>query len=123
MTGISPVIFHNKHRGDRTMKRILFASLLGCTTFLTSCEVEVHWNGEHLGYLPWYMVWVPLLFACFVVLLIVQRVRIGRNYRCPICQTEFTPKWYEFSVLIEDNAGMYVCRCPNCHRKGFCKRL
>ena len=97
------------------MKKVLISLfLLISTLMLSSCQVN--WFGSHFD-VPWYFIAVPV-FVLFIVLYVII---VSKTYVCPKCKTEFKPKWYQIYITIHFNDSR-IAKCPNCGRKGFCKR-
>lgn len=97
------------------MKKILFFLLTLCAAFsLTSCQVN--WFGGTYD-VPWYVVAGPVALIFVIGYLAIMT----HTYVCPKCGTVFKPHWYELSALTHFN-GRRVMKCPNCGRRGFCKR-
>ena len=97
------------------MKKVLLSFfLLISTLMLSSCQVN--WFGSHFD-VPWYFIAVPV-FVLFIVLYVII---VSKTYVCPKCKTEFKPKWYQIYITIHFNDSR-IAKCPNCGRKGFCKR-
>ena len=97
------------------MKKVFLSSLLIISAFmLSSCQVN--WFGSHFD-VPWYFIAVQVV-VLFVVLYVIM---ISKTYVCPKCKTEFKPKWYQIYITIHFNDSR-IAKCPNCGRKGFCKR-
>ena len=97
------------------MKKLRFSLLLLISTLaLSSCKVN--WFTTQYE-VPWYYVAIPvtLLFVVIYVILISQ------TFVCPECKTEFKPKWYQLYVTVHFN-GSRIAKCPNCGRKGFCRK-
>ena len=103
------------------MKKFCIALLTLIFIFtLTSCDVEVHWS-EHSTYVPWYVVWIPVIAFIIIVLSISHIYIIKKQYVCPKCGKVFKPRWYEFSSWIHMGSDR-VMRCPKCNYKGFCRK-
>ena len=97
------------------MKKVFVSLfLLISTLMLSSCQVN--WFGSHFD-VPWYFIAVPV-FVLFIVLYVII---VSKTYVCPKCKTEFKPKWYQIYITIHFNDSR-IAKCPNCGRKGFCKR-
>ena len=97
------------------MKKVFIPLLLLLSTLmLSSCQVN--WFGSHFD-VPWYFIAVPV-FVLFIVLYVII---VSKTYVCPKCKTEFKPKWYQIYITIHFNDSR-IAKCPNCGRKGFCKR-
>lgn len=90
---------------------LLFAMVL---TTLSGCTVN--WFGAQYD-VPWYYVAVPVA----IIFVIAHIVIMSGTYVCPDCNTEFKPKWYHFFTYIH-HGSKRVAKCPNCNRKGLCKR-
>ena len=95
-------------------KTILAITLLLSAIMLCSCKVN--WFGSSFD-VPWYFIAAPV----FLILVVSYIILIRGTYICPECNTEFKPKWYQISVCFHFN-GKRVVKCPNCGKKGFCKR-
>ena len=95
-------------------KLFVFVFLIMTVLMLSSCQVN--WFGSQFD-APWYFIAVPVI-VLFVVLYVVM---ISKTYVCPKCNTEFKPKWYHLFITVHFN-GSRIAKCPNCGRKGFCKR-
>ena len=87
---------------------------------LSSCESEVHW-GKYSTYVPWYVVWIPVMIFAIVVSVIAHICIIKQQYVCPKCGKVFKPKWYDFSSWIHVGDAR-VLRCPECKCKSFCRK-
>ena len=89
-----------------------------CMTFLvpllTSCKVN--WFNDQYD-VPWYYVAVPVA----IVFVLAHFSIMSGTYICPKCGTEIRLKWYQIYAYVHMNGGRLVI-CPNCGRKGFCKR-
>jgi len=111
-----PKVCYNKiKKGGAIMKKVLISLfLLISTLMLSSCQVN--WFGSHFD-VPWYFIAVPV-FVLFIVLYVII---VSKTYVCPKCKTEFKPKWYQIYITIHFNDSR-IAKCPNCGRKGFCKR-
>lgn len=97
------------------MKKVLYLLLLFASTLaLSSCQVN--WFGNYFD-VRWYFIAVPV-FILFVVLYLSI---LSKTYICPNCKTEIKPKWYQIYITLHFN-GSRVAKCPNCGRKGFCKK-
>lgn len=97
------------------MKKVFVSLfLLISTLMLSSCQAN--WFGSHFD-VPWYFIAVPV-FVLFIVLYVII---VSKTYVCPKCKTEFKPKWYQIYITIHFNDSR-IAKCPNCGRKGFCKR-
>ena len=96
------------------MKRavILFVFTIILTLMLTSCDIH-HGNIHHDVH--WWVIAIPVV----IILVIAHISFIAKRYRCPMCGTEFRPKWYEISSWLHDDNGRAV-KCPHCGRRGFC---
>ena len=82
-------------------------SLSGCT---------VNWFNKSYD-VPWFVIAIPV-----AIILIFAHISImSQTYICPDCHTEIKPKWYQIYVYLHIN-GERLVKCPNCKRKGFCKR-
>ncbi len=101
-------------------KRWSLVILLLSTLCLTSCVVEVHF-GSYSTYVPWYFVVIPCVLFVLLLFVIVQLYYVRKTYTCPECQNEFRPRWYEISVWVHD-LGRHVVRCPQCGKRGFCRK-
>ena len=97
------------------MKKLLLCLIMFCSALLL-CSCKVNWFTTTID-VPWYFIAIPVL-VLFVVLYIAI---ISKTYVCPECNTEFKPKWHQFSVCVHFG-NKRVLRCPNCKRKGFCKK-
>ena len=96
------------------MKKVwLFLVLLVLTLSLTSCRVN--WFGSTLD-VPWYYVAIPVLLVFAVAYVVLMK----QTYICPHCGTEFKAKPHQLYVTVHW-CGKRIAKCPNCHRKGFCK--
>ena len=97
------------------MKKVFVSLfLLISTLMLSSCQAN--WFGSHFD-VPWYFIAVPV-FVLFIVLYVII---VSKTYVCPKCKTEFKPKWHQIYIIIHFNDSR-IAKCPNCGRKGFCKR-
>jgi len=97
------------------MKKVLYLLLLFASTLaLSSCQVN--WFGNHFD-VPWYFLAVPICILFVVLYLSI----LSKTYICPNCKTEIKPKWYQIYITLHFN-GSRVAKCPNCGRKGFCKK-
>ena len=115
---IPPILCYTKTNntkgGDDVKKIFISLLLLISTLMLSSCQVN--WFGSHFD-VPWYFIAVPV-FVLFIVLYVII---VSKTYVCPKCKTEFKPKWYQIYITIHFNNSR-IAKCPNCGRKGFCKR-
>ena len=97
------------------MKKIILFFLAIVAAFsLSGCKVN--WFGATYD-APWYVI-TAIIVAIFVIAHI--RVMSGR-YICPNCNTEIKLKWYQIYAYFHMGGKRYII-CPNCKRKGFCKR-
>ena len=95
-------------------KRFLLLVSVLSVCLLTSCQVN--WFGETRD-VAWYWIAIPVAVICLLGYWILMRM----VFVCPVCKTEFSPKWYQLSVTVHLNRSRLV-RCPHCKRMGFCKR-
>jgi RNA polymerase subunit RPABC4/transcription elongation factor Spt4 len=56
-----------------------------------------------------------------VLFILIYITIISKTYICPKCGTEFKPKWYQIYITVHFN-DTRLAKCPNCKRKGFCKK-
>ena len=97
------------------MKKILLSLILFCSTTIL-CSCKINWFTTTID-VPWYFIAIPIT----VIFISLYLAIISKTYTCPECKTEFKPKWYQISVCIHYN-DKRVVKCPNCGRKGFCKK-
>jgi len=97
------------------MKKTLFTVTVSLYSVIL-CSCKANWFGDTI-YVPWYFIVLPVL----LILIVSYIILINGTYICPDCNTEFKPKWYQFSVCLHIN-GQRVVKCPKCGRKGFCER-
>lgn len=81
---------------------------------LTSCKVN--WFDRQYD-VAWYFVAIPVAIVCILAHIFIM----SGTYICPRCGTEIKLKWYQIYAYLHINGERLVV-CPNCKRKGFCKR-
>ena len=97
------------------MKKVLFwLSILSLSLPLCSCKVNLI---NTTADVPWYYVAIPI----GLIMVISYFILINSTYICPVCKTEFKPKWYQLSVCIHIGTQR-VAKCPKCGKKGLCDR-
>lgn len=102
----------NKELKKILKKILLFSVLLAVVLLLTSCTVN--WFGQTVE-TPWYTVAIPVA----LIFVAAYWILMSKVYICPVCKTEFKPKWYQLSVCLHFMGKRYA-KCPVCGRKGFC---
>jgi len=101
------------------MKKVFLPLILLISTLiLSSCQVN--WFGSHFD-VPWYFIAVPVLVVSIVVFIVSYVIIVSKTYVCPKCKNEFKPKWHYIYITIHFDDSR-IAKCPNCGRKGFCKR-
>lgn len=97
------------------MKKLLSAAVLFLSA-LTLSSCKVNWFGSSFD-VPWYFVAIPAILIILAAYLII----IKGTYVCPLCGTEFKPKWYQLSACLHINGKRFV-KCPGCGKRSYCKR-
>ena len=96
------------------MKKLLYTIPL-LPLFLTSCDAHI--GSRHYD-VPWYDIAIIIAVISTVGYLII----IKGTYKCPECEEEFSPKWYELSACLHEGKKRLV-KCPKCGKRGFCRRI
>ncbi len=96
-------------------KFILLLLLCASAFFLPSCEV--HWFNKSWQ-VEWYVIAIPVTIIFFIAHIVI----INNTFKCPQCETEFKPRWYEISSWLHIG-DKRVVKCPHCHRRGLCDKV
>ena len=82
------------------------------TLTLTSCDF-------HFGSIHYDVHWRVIAIPVAAILVIAHVSIVKKRYKCPMCKTEFRPKWYEISSWLHQG-NRRAMKCPRCGRRGFC---
>ena len=101
------------------MKKVFLPLILLISTLMLS-SWQVNWFGSYFD-VPWYFIAIPVLIVSIVVFIVSYVIILSKTYVCPKCKNEFNPKWHQIYITIHFDDSR-IAKCPNCGRKGFCKR-
>ena len=97
------------------MKKLLcFTFLISLLLSLSGCTVN--WFDRTYD-VPWFVIAIPVVIISIVAHICIM----SGTYICPDCHNEIKLKWSQISDYLHFN-GKRLVKCPNCKRKGFCKR-
>jgi len=99
------------------MKKILLFFIVSLQlVVLSSCKINMI---DRQYEVSWWVVAIPSVVSCAVVLLWAGKHISKKKYICPKCNAEFYPKWWKASLSLHINDDRYFT-CPVCKKRSFC---